>query len=96
MSDRDDERRALRPLWLLATGATIAATASVVTSTAAPALLGWLVMAVGCAAFVAALAAKRWWPLWLLAGLALVGGRGLLVQGDRVEIEHLLAGPDQA
>jgi competence protein ComEC len=78
------ERRALRPLWMLATGAVLGAFLGT-TSGLSPGL-GALAVAVGAAAIAGALAAPRRWPLWLLAGLAIAGGRGLEIANQRSQL----------
>jgi competence protein ComEC len=84
-------RRALRPLWWLATGATLGAVAAIAADVALPAVVGRLLIGTGAAAAAAALAVPRWWPLWLLAGLALGGGRGVDATSERLAIAELAA-----
>jgi competence protein ComEC len=82
------EARALRPLWLLTTGAAVGALCSTITTVEPPSWLPASLVLIGLAATAVAL---RWrggarYELWLLAGLALVCGRGL---GQTDEILHL-------
>lgn len=91
MSTAGAERRALRPLWWLATGATLGAVAAIATDLALPAPIGRALIVGGAAAAVAALVAPRWWPLWLFAGLALGGGRGADASAERLRIAELAA-----
>ena len=91
MSPAGAERRALRPLWWLATGATLGAVAAIAADVALPAVVGRLLIGTGAAAAAAALAVPRWWPLWLLAGLALGGGRGVDATSERLAIAELAA-----
>ncbi|MCW8984694.1 MAG: ComEC/Rec2 family competence protein, partial [Thermoanaerobaculales bacterium] len=88
MSNGDGEARALRPLWLLTTGAAIGALCSTITTVEPPSWLPPLFLIVGLAATILALHWRRnaRYELWLLAGLALVCGRGL---GQTDEILHL-------
>ena len=88
MSRAGAERRALRPLWWLSTGAAVGVAAALAGGAALPAAIGWTLVGAGAAAAVAALLVPRWWPLWLLAGLALGGGRCSLADAER----HLIAG----
>jgi competence protein ComEC len=82
---------ALRPLWMLATGAVagIVWTRSVVQ----PGALHGVLILLGISAVVAGVAGRRRrpWMIWLLAGLALAGGRGLQATGDRLELEERVA-----
>lgn len=90
------ERRALRPLWWLATGAAIGALLAVASGASLPAPAGrWLVWA-GAVAIAAALVVRRCWPLWLVAGLALGGGRGAEAAAERQRIAELAAGGNPA
>ena len=91
MSPAGAERRALRPLWWLATGATLGAVAAIAADVALPAVVGRVLIGTGAAAAAAALAVPRWWPLWLLAGLALGGGRGVDATSERLAIAELAA-----
>ena len=96
MSPAGAVRRALRPLWWLATGATLGAVAAIAADVALPAVVGRLLIGTGAAAAAAALAVPRWWPLWLLAGLALGGGRGVGATSERLAIAELAATDDAA
>jgi len=85
------EAEALRPLWRLTTGAALAAAASAAVAWPGP---HWLTLALtlfGAAACAAALIPKSRprSSLWLLAGLALVGGRGLAARADLLAYEAL-------
>ena len=93
MSDERAKTRALRPLWLLTTGAAIGALCSAVTSVESPPWLPPLLLFVGLAATVAALGWKRRarYELWLLAGLALVCGRGLGQTGHTLDLARMVA-----
>ena len=93
MKDEAATTRALRPLWLLTTGAAIGAASSTLTTVEAPRWLPPLLLVVGVAAAALAL---RWRggarsELWLLAGLALVGGRGLGQTPDALALQRMIA-----
>jgi len=90
------ERRALRPLWWLATGATLGAVAAIAADAAAADVVGRFLVGVGAVAVVAALVIPRLWPLWLLAGIALGGGRGAVANAERLRIVELAAAGDAA
>lgn len=90
------ERRALRPLWWLATGATLGAVVAMAAEVAAPDVVGRFLVGVGTVAVVAALATPRLWPLWLVAGIALGGGRGAVANAERLRIAELAASADAA
>jgi len=94
MTDESAETRALRPLWLLATGAACGAVATTLTPIAGPAWLHLLLLATGgILAIEAFRRGRRASPaLWLLAGFALVGGRGLDAAGARLHFERYAAG----
>ena len=88
MTDGDAEARALRPLWLLTTGAALGALCSTITTIEPPSWFPPLLLIIG---FAASILALRWgsrarYELWLLAGLALVGGRGL---GQTLSLIHI-------
>jgi competence protein ComEC len=90
--------RALLPLWLLTTGAAVGALCSALTTVEPPRWLPPLLLLVGVAAAVTAL---RWrggarFELWLLAGLALVCGRGLGQTPDALHLQRLIADGDSA
>ena len=91
MSPAGAERRALRPLWWLTTGATLGAVAAIATDFTLPAPIGTALIVGGAAAAVATLVAPRWWPLWLVAGLALGSGRGADANAERLRIAELAA-----
>ena len=96
MTPAGAERRALRPMWMLATGSVIGALAATsATSPVEPAASSSL-LAIGCAAAVAALGFPRLWPLWLVAGLALAGGRGLQTEAPLLELERIAASEEGA
>ena len=93
MSDGGAEARALRPLWLLTTGAAAGAICSVVTTVEPPSWLPPLFFVIGLAATVSAL---HWrnrarCQLWLLAGLAVVSGRGLGQADETLQLQRLIA-----
>jgi competence protein ComEC len=92
MSDKKAEARALRPLWLLTTGASLGALGSALASVEPPPWLPSLLMAVGSAAFVLALRprGRAHLGLWFLAGLALVSGRGSGQIGDTLRLQRLI------
>jgi competence protein ComEC len=90
------ERRALRPLWWLATGAALGAVAAIATDLSVPASIYRAAVWGGAAAVAAALAVPRWWPLWLVAGLALGGGRGAGATAERLPLAELAATGDAA
>ncbi len=96
MNGAGAERRALRPLWWLATGATLGAVAAIATDLTLSAPIGRALIVGGAAAAVAALVAPRWWPLWLVAGLALGGGRGADASAERLRIAELAASGNAA
>ncbi len=102
MTDEAAERRALRPLWLLTTGAVLAATAAALTPSPGPRYLAVLLTACGALGVIAALAGSSsrgpaaTGALWLMAGLALVGGRGLDAAADRRHLENQVIGADTA
>mgnify|MGYP001076593146 CR=1 FL=1 len=91
MNGAGAERRALRPLWWLATGAALGAVAAIATDLTLPAPIGRALIVSGAAAAMAALAVPRWWPLWLVAGLALGGGRGADANAERLRTAELAA-----
>jgi competence protein ComEC len=94
MADEGAETRALRPLWLLTTGAAVSAVAAALTPVAGPAWLHLLLLATGGILAIECFRRGRRAPaaLWLLAGIALVAGRGLDAAGDRLFFEHHMAG----
>ena len=93
MTDASSRARALRPLWMLATGSTIGALASALTTVQPPSWLPPMMLVVG---LTAAGLALRWrrrgrsTELWLLAGLALVCGRGLFEVGGNLQLQRLI------
>jgi competence protein ComEC len=89
------EQRALRPLWMLGTGVVVSAVVASLTPVSPPPPVCWLLLAFGCAAVISALRWRRAWALWLVAGLALSGGRGGQVQRHRLELERQLAEPSE-
>jgi competence protein ComEC len=93
MKDGAAAARALRPLWLLTTGAAIGALCSTLTTVEAPRWLPPLLLVVGLVGIAIAL---RWrhgarFELWLLAGVALVGGRGLGQVPDALAVQRMIA-----
>jgi len=93
VKDEAPAARALRPLWLLTTGAAIGALCSTLTTVEPPRWLPPLLLATGVFAIVLAL---RWrggarFEFWLLAGLALVGGRGLGQVPDTHALQRMIA-----
>ncbi len=93
MSSGEAEARALRPLWLLTTGAALGALGSTFTAVEPPPWLPPLLLIVG---FAATFVALRWrnrarYELWLLAGLTLVGGRGLGQTDEILHLQNLIA-----
>jgi len=93
MTDEGAETRALRPLWLLTTGAAVSAVAAALTPVAGPAWLHLLLLATGGILVIECFRRGRRAPaaLWLLAGIALVAGRGLDTAGDRLFFEQHVA-----
>jgi competence protein ComEC len=93
VTDGTAAARALRPLWLLTTGAAIGAFCSVATEVEPPPWLAPLLLFAGIAAAVLALHWRRRarFELWLLAGLALVCGRGLGQAPDVIHLQKLIA-----
>jgi competence protein ComEC len=92
VTDGASEARALRPLWLLTTGAAVGAVSALTAIEPPPGLPSALLLT-GCAAVVAALTRKgRTRPgLWLLAGLAIVSGRGLGQVEHALELARIVA-----
>lgn len=87
------EAEALRPLWLLTTGAALAAAASTAVARPGPFWLRLTFFILGAASLAAALSrrSRTRGILWLLAGLALVGGRGLAARADLQAYEAQVA-----
>ncbi len=96
MNPAGAERRALRPLWMFATGAMLGAAGSAAAPIEAGAGIGWAVVALGPMLAVTALAVKRWWIVWLAAGLALSFGRGLHTSLHSLEVDRLIADGESA
>ncbi len=96
MTENRAEAEALRPLWLLTTGASLAAAASIVASQPGPSWLRLALSLCGFAAVGAALSrrSRAGGVLWLCAGLALVGGRGLAVRESFLACEARALGGD--
>jgi len=95
MTNEGAETRALRPLWLLTTGAAVSAVAAALTPVAGPAWLHLLLLTTGGILAIECFRRGRRAPaaLWLLAGIALVAGRGLDAAGDRLFFnQHLIGG----
>ena len=93
MTHGDAEARALRPLWLLTTGAALGALISTITIVEPPPWLPTLLVILGLAATVFALRSRSRarHGMWLLAGLALVGGRGLGQTDETLHLQRLIA-----
>lgn len=93
MSDEAAQARALRPLWMLTSGGAVAAAATVAVAEPGPPWLPPLAAALGVAALLAALArgSESGAALWFLAGLAIVGGRGLEGAAGRLALARLAA-----
>jgi competence protein ComEC len=93
VTDEAGEARALRPLWLLTTGAAVGALCSAITTVEPPSWLPPLLLIVGLAATALALRLRRGarYELWLLAGLALVCGRGLSQTDETLHLQRLIA-----
>ena len=92
--DSGAEADALRPLWLLASGAACGAAASSLASSPGPPWLRLALLATGAVAFAAALRRDRLArnALWLLAGLALAhASRALEQAGATGDAADLLA-----
>ena len=92
MSDGAAHARALRPLWLLTTGAALGALCSTITTVEPPPWLPPLLLLIGLVATVFALRSRSRarFELWLLAGLALVGGRGLGQTDETLHLQRLI------
>jgi competence protein ComEC len=86
----EPEQRALKPLWMLATGAAIGASAAASAELSASPLIGWTLVCSGLLFGYVALHHLRWWPLWLAAGCLSVGGRAVQVHIDHVALGQLL------
>lgn len=84
------EERALQPLWMLATGATIGASVAAISELPASPPIGWTLVGAGLLAACVALKDMRSWPLWLAAGCLAVSGRAVLVHLDHVALHHAL------
>jgi competence protein ComEC len=91
--DEAPAARALRPLWLLTTGAAIGALCSTLTTVEAPRWLPPLLFVFGVVAIALALRWRRRarFELWLFAGLALVCGRGLAQTPDTLALQRMIA-----
>ena len=95
MSDDAARAEALRPLWMIATGAAVGAAAALAVTRPGPGWLRITAVALGAGAIAAALRRGRSASalLWFLGGLAAVGGRGLDVAADRMAIATMTANP---
>jgi len=93
VTDGDAKARALRPLWLLTTGAALGALGSTITTVEPPPWLPMLFLILGLVATVFALRSqsRARYGLWLLAGLALVGGRGLGQTDEGLHLQRVIA-----
>ena len=93
MTDDAGPARALRPLWLLTTGAAVGALCSTITTVEPPSWLPPLLLVLGLTATALALRWRRRarYELWLLAGLALVCGRGLGQTDEVLHLQRLIA-----
>lgn len=92
------EARALRPLWLLTTGAVVGALCSSLTVLPPPRWLPPLLLLLGFASAIIALSWRRpaRYELWLLAGLSLLCGRGLTQTAGALEVARLIADGETA
>ena len=93
MKDGDAEARALRPLWLLTTGAALGALCSTLTTVEPPSWLPLFLLTIGfvAAIFALRLRSRTRYGLWLLAGLALVSSRGLGQTNETLHLRRLIA-----
>lgn len=93
MNDQRAQALALRPLWMLVGGAALGAAATLYAAEPGPAWMRTLTVVLGAAAALAALrqGSGSGPALWFLAGLAIVGGRGLDGAADRLAFTHLAA-----
>ena len=96
MTEGSAQGRALRPLWLLTSGAALAATATSFLVVPGEPWIRVLLAALGLSACVAALSGrqKSTAALWFFAGFAVVGGRGLALAADRAAWVPLVSTPD--
>ncbi|MFV2073363.1 MAG: ComEC/Rec2 family competence protein [Thermoanaerobaculales bacterium] len=90
---KNEETAALRPLWLLTSGAALGAIVTLPVIHTGPSWVHWSLQLLGAGAFIAALRRGQCAPaaLWLLAGIALVGGRGLGTRADDLTLDRRLA-----
>jgi DNA internalization-related competence protein ComEC/Rec2 len=97
VSDTPPNARALRPLWMLATGAALGSL-STFSTVAAPAWATIGLLAIGAAAVVAAVGkyVRENALVWLMAGLALTAGRGLACAADRLRLQTLFGDGEMA
>lgn len=99
MTDETAQGRALRPLWSMSGGAFAAATAVWGVTISGPAWVRTTLILLGVTALLTAFLSRsrdrqrRDTVLWFVAGLALVGGRGLGATVDRTNVESLLSNP---
>lgn len=86
-----NEARALRPLWLLTGGGATGAAAALLVNDPGPAWAPWALVLLGATALVFNLAHASGPKilLWFVAGLAIVGGRGLAETSDRLQRAQL-------
>ena len=95
MTDGESEARALRPLWLLTTGALAGAAGTSLITATGPSWLPAALVISGAVSLLAAFHRGRQARavVWIAAGFALVAGRGLDAAGDRLQLEkYLLSG----
>jgi DNA internalization-related competence protein ComEC/Rec2 len=92
VNDGAGQARAVRPLWGLTLGAAVGAGATLAVPAAGPVWLHATIAAVGLIVCAAAIRGGHRTPVavWLLAGLALVCGRGLHAQSHRLDVEPLM------
>ena len=96
MNDDAAETSALAPLWTLTLTATVAATATWWAPSAGPVWLRRVLLLSGllCLGWALARGRRAATVLWLIAGLAIIGGRGLEQQAGRLELDRLIHGDE--
>lgn len=92
MTDPAGEGPALRPLWAMTIGALAGSGAAMVLPNSGPGWLHLVLILTGIAFMVGALRRGRSAPvaLWLIGGLALVGGHGLSVADGRHQLAEMI------